>query len=581
MFTNLLPKRNSTYKFNSQRLMTNPKRVLGLILVSLGLLGILIFGLMAAINLTLQIQDLAKKAAPATTITATTANPVVSEGQIFSVEINVNTDVNIVKAADFGLVYDPTYLQLIEISKGNWLSQANEAIKIIDQAAGKTLFGLVLPRSASPAYITGQGTAVVATFKALRNNPEVKIDFDRALTVVGAANEQQNAIALYIPLSLGITTVVTPPSENGFIIYSYVACFSQNSDGHSTYCLWKVADYADVKTIEVSEHSDFSQLSSKNVAGATNTLPYGYLLSDGTNFRLGNNSDGAVLSFRPDVTYYFRLNYGLNLKSPIVIYKPPSCAGTGGTSIKQCNEACTNSNECLTNLTCKDNKCRRIGNETNDKCVLPPDGGIHRGCNEYCSNDGECGSGYKCWWNQCRNPRDTTNASCKVDLKPGEVEGCNIYCANDGECATGLKCWWNQCRLAQNTSSNICQLKPTAAPAQNKGDEVIYTKPTKKSATPTTAPRATVSAKVKIITDEIPAASPTFIKLLKTAVLPTQPPVQPTLAKTGSNNAATNFLNAIPMLLVIIFLALMGLLFGPQVLAMIRAKTPPTAPPVV
>gem|GEM_PF-3710652 len=547
-------------------------------LISLVLFGILGLGLLAVFNLNQKAQDLASKAAPATTVTATTANTNVTVGQTFSVEIQVNTGANVVKAIDFDLEYDPAYLQLTEITKGTWMTNANQAVKNISQATGKTYFGLVIPPTASPAFVTGNGTAAVATFVALKASPTVNINFNTARSVAGASNERQNVITSYNALTLAIAdSTVIPPNSDNFIVYSYEACFSQNSDGHSTYILWKPTVYADVVSIDVSEKSDFTESSTKTVAGTTSTLTFGYLLTDGTNFRQSGQANGVLRSFKPDVSYYFRLNYGSGLKSAVVVYKPASCAGQGGTAIKQCNEACENTSECLTNLTCQDKKCRRIGNEGDDKCVLPPDKGIHRGCNEYCSNDGECGDGYKCWWNQCRNPRDLANANCKVPLKPGEVEGCNLYCANDGECASGLKCWWNQCRLPKNTDSTTCQLKPTAAPApKGGGATTVKPKPTKvPTAAPKTTPKATVSAKVKI--DSLP--TPTFIKSLKTSPAVTQPSAQPTKAAAKTSSLASNFLSLIPTLLVIIFVGLLGLLFGPQALRAINQKNNPPRPP--
>jgi hypothetical protein len=86
--------------------------------------------------------------------------------------------------------------------------------------------------------------------------------------------------------------------------------------------------------------------------------------------------------------------------------------GTGGKTPQSCGGSCFIDEDCANRLVCYFGQCRLGSNPTNDRCVDPPDTGIHNVCNEYCSNTGECQEGLTCYFNRCRNPRNVTNSSC-------------------------------------------------------------------------------------------------------------------------------------------------------------------------
>jgi len=532
-------------------------------LVGLGVIGLItaVIGLAVTLQLSRQGQDLGKKAAPATTLTLQTSDTSVTLNQVFSVNINTDTGANVVKALDISLTYDPTVLQLQDVTKGTWLEKSTVAIKKIDQTKGEALIGLVIYPTEQPNYVTGTGTSAVATFKALKASPSTSIKFDRTFSVAGAANEHQNVVSNYNDLILSVAEELGPPidTEANFIVYTYEACLPQNSDGKATIILWQPETFTTATAIDVSTQSNFASYASKSTTGATTTSS-GWLTTNGTGFRANGLADGQLFVFNPAVSYYFRLHYGSNAVSGVITYQATACAATGGTTNKQCNESCASNSECATNLICSNNKCRRDGNTGNESCVLPPDNGIHRSCNEYCSNTGECGSNYVCWYNQCRNPKDTTQANCKIPLKPGEVEGCNLYCANDGECASGLSCWYNQCRLAQNLTSQTCQVVPTAKPVSANR---IY--PT---ATPTP-----LKVKAKIVIDGQP--SPTKAFVMPTSRPTTRPTLIPTMpAKVATKGNSAGFLSAVPAILGIVFIGVVGLIFWPQIKTRISPPKP-------
>ncbi len=531
-------------------------------------------GLLTTLQLAQVPQDLSKFAAPATSLSLDVLDDQVKENQVFSVAVVANSGSNVIKAVDIGLTFDPTVLQLQDVTKGPWLANAEVAVKKLDQTNGKALIGLVIPPAASPNYVTGQGTAAIATFKALKPSGGTTIRFTAPETVAGAANEGQNVINNYSDVSFPVMEGGVSANDSLFA-YSYEACIYQGSNGHSMYILWKADAYPSISTIEVSETSNFSAYADKSVAGAK-VEASGWSVTDGTNFRSG----GQFFNFNPDVTYYFRVKYDGDKRSGVVSFKPVSCAGTGGTNFQQCNQNCNSNSDCGTNLVCSNNRCRRDGNTGDDKCLLPPDKGIKRACNEYCSDSSECGSGLSCWYNQCRNPKDTTIANCKLPLAPGEVEGCNRYCADTTECSSGLTCWYNQCRLAANLQNNKCQV-PRAASTTSTGGVGGSTATTR----PTVAPTGKKIV-IKGSIDKTPTASPTAVRPTAAIVISAKPTVKalPTTLPTAritSQKVGSTF-GWVPGVLGVILLVVIGLIAWPQIRAAMnppRAKMMPPTPP--
>ncbi len=422
------------------------------------LLVIVMVGLAAGIALLGGNQDLGSKAAPATTLGLTTSNATVGPGQIFTVKVDINTNANLVKAVDVGLRYDKSYLELIKIEKGAFASQAQELINSVNGAAGIASYSVIVPTNANPPYLTGQGVLATATFKALQKSDSTRVTFSQEDTTVGAQGESTDAVSLHTDLDVKIADVAiipTPtlvPTNAEFFVYSYEACLNYSSNGSSTYIVWNNTRYPNIKSVDISTKADFSEYANKDV---TNPKPLsnGFAMTDGTNFRWYNSSKGAF-TFDPEITYYLRLFYD-NRHSAITTYKVTKCSGVGGVSYKQCNEACSNNDECATNLYCYNSKCRRINNQDNTSCVLPPDKGIKRSCNEYCSDNSECSDGLTCWYNRCRAPQKTDDQSCSSVTTT--TTSCNKYCADSSECSNGLTCWYNRCRNSQSLEDVSCR----------------------------------------------------------------------------------------------------------------------------
>lgn len=607
-----------------------------LILPLLGfLLVVVLVGLMTGLSLLNKSQDLGSKAAPATTLGMTTASTTLNPNQIFTVNIEAKTNQNLVKAIDLGLRYDKEYLELVKIEKGAFANSAQELVNSIINNAGMASYTVIVPTNVTPPYLQGQGVVAKATFRALKITDTTKISFAADETTVGAQSEVTDAVSLHTDLNLKITdgtpapTPTTIPSNAEFFTYSYEACLNSGSNGDSTYIVWNVSRYPNIKSIDISLNANFSEFANKEVS-SPKPLPNGFAMTDGTNFRWFNSNKG-LLRFEPDTTYYIRLFYD-NRHSAVATYNVPKCAGRGGTSYKQCNEGCSTNDECAANLYCYNSQCRRINNPDNTSCVLPPDQGIKRGCNEYCSDNNECASGLSCWYNRCRAPEKSSDTSCSTWKKP-TTTSCNKYCADTSECSDGLTCWYNrcrntnnledvacrsvvkagavegcnasctinadcaanlrcynsQCRLLTNPSDAACQPpKPTrrATPVSDKGtggwtdddDDSVRptTKPTSKpatgSATATVTPQVTIklgaspSPKVSSKPSTKPTAKPTTNKLVNDFPDKTD-------TTGGSTAPAKSPFSAVPLILGIIVVAVAAVLGIPRLLAMLQSNS--------
>lgn len=178
--------------------------LLGIFLTVFAAVGLSAIGIFVSRQLVSQTQDLNSKAAPTTTLSLTTSQAQPKVGETFTVNIEANTGTNVVKALDINLEYDQNVLQLLDMTKGSWLSQAREVVKTIDHSNGTGLFGLVILPTANPAFVTGKGTAMTATFKALSSASQTTIAFNTPNTLAAAANERQNVVSSYANVSVAV-----------------------------------------------------------------------------------------------------------------------------------------------------------------------------------------------------------------------------------------------------------------------------------------------------------------------------------------------------------------------------------------
>jgi len=161
---------------------------------------------------------------------------------------------------------------------------------------------------------------------------------------------------------------------------------------------------------------------------------------------------------------------------------PTTDPGTGGVTVKSCNEICSSNAECAVNLACSDGRCRLATNTGSSTCQ--PNTTSDRGtsnCDQYCADNTECDAGYSCWYNRCRNPLNIESSSCApltASQQNAIAVSCNQSCATNANCATNLRCYYGVCRLANNPTHTTCAL-----PSRDTSNQLA------KGATPTFTPK--------------------------------------------------------------------------------------------
>ncbi len=145
--------------------------------------------------------ELRKRAAPATSLSLTPATINKKAGDVFSVEVTIDTGPNQVVAAELHLVFDPTKLEAQTITNGSLFPNIL-ASGIVDRGTASITVGAA--NAAKP--VTGTGATAVVKFKALdKTDAPVSIRF-AANTFVGSLGEgSNNVLTGTTPASVTIT----------------------------------------------------------------------------------------------------------------------------------------------------------------------------------------------------------------------------------------------------------------------------------------------------------------------------------------------------------------------------------------
>ncbi|MBT3511650.1 MAG: hypothetical protein HN466_00995 [Candidatus Pacebacteria bacterium] len=108
--------------------------------------------------------------------------------------------------------------------------------------------------------------------------------------------------------------------------------------------------------------------------------------------------------------------------------------GTGGTTIKSCNEACSSNAECDVDLRCYNGQCRLVTNVGSSSCEA------YVANNDYQSPD----------------PTPTDPEPDTQQIADITRASCNESCSNHSDCQEGLSCFNSDCRLLSNPKSTTC-----------------------------------------------------------------------------------------------------------------------------
>lgn len=147
-----------------------------------------------------QSQELRKRVAPATTLALSPANLSKRVGDIFSLEVTIDTGNNQVVAAELHLVFDPTKLEVQTITNGPLFPNVL-ASGVVERGIASITVGV----SSATAPVEGSGVAAVVRFKTIEKTTVPTSVRFATNTFVGALNEgATNVLIGTVPATITI-----------------------------------------------------------------------------------------------------------------------------------------------------------------------------------------------------------------------------------------------------------------------------------------------------------------------------------------------------------------------------------------
>ncbi len=170
--------------------MKSPKTVL----IIIGVL-VLCAGLVAGLLLVQQNENIARRAAPATTMYVTPASQSKSAGSTFTYSVNIDTNANAVTGIDVRMNFNPAVLQITSLERGAGVTNLDQTIaNTFDNTDGKIQFAIFTLNSSKA--VTGSNIEVLkvtGTVKAGAAAGSYPVTFDAA-TAASASQEGQNVL---------------------------------------------------------------------------------------------------------------------------------------------------------------------------------------------------------------------------------------------------------------------------------------------------------------------------------------------------------------------------------------------------
>ncbi len=183
------------------------------ILIVIGVL-VLCGGIIAGLLLVQQNQNVARKAAPATSMYVTPASQSKTPGSTFTYSVKIDTAANAVTGLDIRMNFNPAALQITSIQLGSGAANLNQTIaNTYDNATGKIQFAVFTLNSSQS--LTGSAIEVLkvnGTVKANVAPGSYALTFDPA-TAASATQEGQNVLTSKTQGAIvvaGATTQGTP-----------------------------------------------------------------------------------------------------------------------------------------------------------------------------------------------------------------------------------------------------------------------------------------------------------------------------------------------------------------------------------
>lgn len=177
-----------------------------IILIVIGVL-VLCGGLVAGLLLVQQNENIARRAAPATSMYMAPATQSKTPGSTFTYTVKIDTNANAVTGLDIRMSFNPAAMQITSLQLGTGATNLNQTIaNTYDNATGKIQFAVFTLNSANA--LTGTGIEVLkinGTVKQGAPAGNYTLSFDAA-TAASASQEGQNVLTGKTPATLTVTS---------------------------------------------------------------------------------------------------------------------------------------------------------------------------------------------------------------------------------------------------------------------------------------------------------------------------------------------------------------------------------------
>ncbi len=224
------------------------------------ILGFLTLAIMVTLSLVKQRQEIRQRAAEGATLQVVPQAAEVNAGNNITFDVRINSDSDLISAADITINYDPTYLEGVGVTPGTFLPVVLST-GVFTGNQGKITLG------SSPADPkAGEGIVVSFTFKALAPITSTTVSLDSA-TAVTAVGKTGNVIT---SLTDGAITIVQTPAEvPADTILSFTQpTFNANSDEEFTVTLKMNTGVNQVTAADLKIHYDTTALGGISITNA-------------------------------------------------------------------------------------------------------------------------------------------------------------------------------------------------------------------------------------------------------------------------------------------------------------------------
>lgn len=153
-----------------------------------------------------QQQNISSHAAPTTSLSLDPESITIQPDKTQKINVVVDTGGNLIVSADIVLTFDPKVMQVTDISAGDFLPQATQVQKLLDNANGKITYSIFTYTQNAKS---GKGNIAILTVKG-NTQGSTNIIFDKSSSILGIG-EGKNLLVSTVP---GAYTIGSGLAEN-------------------------------------------------------------------------------------------------------------------------------------------------------------------------------------------------------------------------------------------------------------------------------------------------------------------------------------------------------------------------------